>query len=69
MELGTSLGITSEYMAMGNFRAKMITMEGADEVAAVARQNFQEAGLVRVALVQGDFQQTLPTMFIIFFHT
>jgi predicted O-methyltransferase YrrM len=62
LELGTSLGITSEYMAMGNFRAKMITMEGAEEVAAMARQNFQEAGLLRIALVQGDFQQTLPNV-------
>lgn len=60
LELGTSLGITSSYLALGNPRAKMITMEGAGEIASIAKDNFKELGLESVQLVQGDFLQTLP---------
>jgi len=60
LELGTSLGITSSYLALGNPQAKMITLEGSNEIAAVAKNNFKELGLERIELVQGDFQQTLP---------
>lgn len=60
LELGTSLGITSSYMALGNSQASMITLEGADEIAAVAKNNFRALGLKSIELVQGDFKQTLP---------
>lgn len=60
LELGTSLGITSSYLALGNPQARMITMEGADEIAAVAKNNFKDLGLDSIELVQGDFFQTLP---------
>jgi predicted O-methyltransferase YrrM len=60
LELGSSLGITSSYLALGNPQGKMITLEGADEVAQVARQNFQQLGLSGIEMVPGDFQQTLP---------
>jgi predicted O-methyltransferase YrrM len=60
LELGTSLGITSSYLALGNPQAKMITMEGSGEIVPVAKNNFRELGLERIELIQGDFQQTLP---------
>jgi predicted O-methyltransferase YrrM len=60
LELGTSLGITSSYLALGNPQAKMITMEGADEIVQVAKNNWRESGLERIELIQGDFQKTLP---------
>ena len=62
LELGTSLGITSSYLSLGNPQGKMITMEGADEVAQVARQNFQQLGMGAIDMVPGDFQRTLPTV-------
>lgn len=62
LELGTSLGITSSYLAMGNPQAKIITMEGADEVAEEARGTFQSLGLTSVELIQGNFQYTLPSV-------
>jgi predicted O-methyltransferase YrrM len=60
LELGTSLGITSSYLALGNPQAKMITLEGATEIAEVAKTNFRELKFTNIELVQGDFQQTLP---------
>lgn len=60
LELGTSLGITSSYLAMGNPAARMITMEGAKQVAALARQNFVAQQLNNITLVEGNFDDTLP---------
>jgi len=62
LELGTSLGITTSYLAYGNPEARVITMEGAETIAAVAKNNFKEYGFENIELVQGDFQQTLPAV-------
>src|SRR3954464_12108191 len=40
LELGTSLGISTGYLASGNLKARVYTFEGAKQVAAVARQLF-----------------------------
>jgi predicted O-methyltransferase YrrM len=62
LELGTSLGITSTYLAMGNPGAKFITMEGAGSIAAIAMENFNKIGLQNVTLVTGNFDDTLPVV-------
>src|SRR5688572_15500482 len=41
LELGTSLGITTSYLALAKPNARLMTMEGAREIAGVARQNFR----------------------------
>lgn len=60
IELGTSLGVTSAYLATGNNEAKVYTFEGAASIAAVARTIFSELHLQQVRLVEGNFDQTLP---------
>ncbi len=60
LELGTSLGITSSYMASAQPNAKVTTMEGAKAVAAVAQKNFNALGLQNINIVQGNFDNTLP---------
>ena len=62
LELGTSLGITSAYLAIGNPQAEMITMEGSGEIAEVAKSNFRELNFTNIELVQGDFDLTLPVV-------
>jgi len=62
LELGTSLGITSSYLASAKKDAVLITMEGAEEVAAIAKQNFQSAGLTNIQIVEGNFDATLPVV-------
>src|SRR3954453_6299209 len=60
LELGTSLGITTSYLASGNTNAQVITMEGAKAVAAIAKQNFQSLRLKNIQVITGNFDDTLP---------
>ena len=59
LELGTSLGITSAYLALAKPDAKMITMEGSKEIANKALQNFETLGLNNIELTEGNFDETL----------
>jgi predicted O-methyltransferase YrrM len=62
VELGTSLGITTSYLALAKADAKVITMEGATAIAETARQNFKTLKLQNVFLKEGNFDQTLSTV-------
>lgn len=59
LELGTSLGITTAYLASPSHQCKVITMEGADGIAAIAEKNFKLLGLNNVELIKGNFDETL----------
>lgn len=62
LELGTSLGITAAYQAAAlslNGAGRLVTLEGADTIAALARENLSGLGLTNVAVVVGRFQDTL----------
>lgn len=59
VELGTSFGITSSYLASGNPVSTLYTMEGSPAIADIARKNFNALGLTNVKLVEGDFGKTL----------
>ena len=60
LELGTSLGLTTAYLAAANSRQQVITFEGCPNTAAVAQETFQKLGLKNVRLVEGNLDQTLP---------
>ncbi len=60
LELGTSLGITTSYLAGGKADAQVITMEGAKAIAAIAKQNFKSLQLKNIQVVTGNFDDTLP---------
>ncbi len=63
LELGTSLGITTAYLASASQQAKVVTMEGASAVAEVAAGNFEKLGLTKIQITQGNFDETLlPTL-------
>ncbi len=62
LELGTSLGITTAYLASGNRAAKVFTCEGSKNIADIAKNNFKHLGLQNVTLLQGAFQETLPPL-------
>ncbi|MEO7312355.1 MAG: class I SAM-dependent methyltransferase [Chitinophagaceae bacterium] len=59
VELGTSLGITTAYLASAAGDARVTTMEGAPAIAALALRNFNELALKNIGLVQGNFDETL----------
>ncbi len=60
LELGTSLGITTSYLSLANPSSKIITMEGAREIAEIAKRNFRQLNLSNIELVKGNFDDTLP---------
>jgi predicted O-methyltransferase YrrM len=60
LELGTSLGISTAYMAMANPQARMITAEGSAAIAAQAKRNFQSLQCNNIKQVTGNFDDTLP---------
>jgi predicted O-methyltransferase YrrM len=59
IELGTSLGITTAYLASGNLQSKLYTCEGSANIATIAQHNFDVLQLKNIELIQGDFNQTL----------
>ncbi len=62
LELGTSLGISTSYLAAANPAAKVITMEGASQVAKIAKQNFETLELKNIELTEGNFDDTLSSV-------
>lgn len=60
LELGTSLGVTTAYLANGNPSAKIITIEGSDAIAAVAKENLAGLSVKNVEQLVGNFDQLLP---------
>ena len=63
VELGTSLGITTAYLASAPSAKKVVTLEGAAAVADWARKNFEALSLTNIEQVVGNFDQTfLPLL-------
>ncbi|WP_317044248.1 O-methyltransferase [Hymenobacter roseosalivarius] len=63
LELGTSLGLTTAYLATPNSHSQVITFEGCPATAAVARETFSSLGLRNIALIEGNLDDTLaPTL-------
>lgn len=64
IELGTSFGITTAYLASGNQAAAVFTLEGASVIAGIAKRNFEKLRLDNVSLMQGNFEETLPSLLL-----
>lgn len=62
IELGTSFGISTAYMATAAPKAMLYSLEGAPAIAQIAQQNFDQLGIQNIQLIQGDFAQTLPSL-------
>ena len=54
VELGTSLGVTTAYLAAADSRNKVVTMEGCNAVAEVAKENWRTLGLGNIDCVVGE---------------
>jgi predicted O-methyltransferase YrrM len=61
IELGTSLGISTMYLAGSCFPATVYTIEGCSKTAAVARENFTDAGLTNIKILEGSFEEIIPS--------
>ncbi len=60
VELGTSFGVTTAYLASGSADARVYTLEGSSSIAAISRANFEELGLKNIKLTEGNFNSSLP---------
>lgn len=59
LELGTSFGITTCYLASANENSNVYTFEGSQEIGKIACENFNKGGLQNINLIKGDFDKTL----------
>ncbi len=59
VELGTSLGITSLYLAK-NESCRVTTFEGSHSLADIALTNFEYFDKKNIDLIEGDLHTTLP---------
>jgi predicted O-methyltransferase YrrM len=62
LELGTSLGVTTGYLALAKPKYGVITIEGAPEIAQVAKRVFEQHGLDNIRQVVGNFDHELEPM-------
>lgn len=60
LEIGTSLGISTAYLAAAVEPHPLYTLEGCPETAKVAKMNWKKLGIGNVNLMQGEFSKTLP---------
>ncbi len=59
VELGTSLGVTTAYLALPNKGAKVWTFEGSKALLGIAKQNWKRLGIENIESVQGNIDETL----------
>jgi predicted O-methyltransferase YrrM len=59
LELGTSLGLTSSYLASPSSAARMVSLEGSEQLATIAKKNFKLLGIENIEIVTGNIDQTL----------
>jgi len=62
LELGTSLGITTSYLASSSPKVRCISLEGSEEIAKIAIENFKTLGLQNVDLIVGNIDDTLQAV-------
>ena len=62
VELGTSLGITTLYLAAAAPNSQVITIEGSEAIREVAQKNFLQFNQKNIRSLQGNFDDVLPSI-------
>ena len=60
LEIGTSLGIGTASLHLGNPKSNITTLEGCPETIQVAKNQFKKFGFNGIDFLVGDFKTTLP---------
>ena len=63
LEFGTSLGISAMYLSASSKNSSIITMEGCENTAAIAQQNFKRIGYSSIKSLVGEFDLILEDVF------
>ncbi|MCQ2973999.1 MAG: class I SAM-dependent methyltransferase [Bacteroidales bacterium] len=64
LELGTSLGIGTLYMASGNLESKIISLDACTETQKIANNNFQKLNINNIELINSNFDDKLNEILI-----
>ncbi len=62
LEIGTSVGLGASVLSIGNPEADIVTLEGCENTAQVAKKLFKTNHLDKIQLVVGNFKDTLPSV-------
>lgn len=62
IDIGTSFGITTAYLATAQPASKVFTLEGSERIAAIASKTFSNLKLKNVHLIEGNFDEQLPSL-------
>ncbi len=62
LELGTSLGVSTLYLALPNSSTHVYSIEGCSQLSNLAQQQFKLAGIKNVAFFTGKFESVLPQL-------
>jgi len=60
LELGTAMGISTAYMALGNKSSTLSTIEGCKNISKLATQNMKTLDIQNVKVINGNFDDLLP---------
>lgn len=62
IELGTSLGISTAYLAIARANSKVITIEGSPQIRRTALSVFKQLELENIESIEGNFDTELPAV-------
>ncbi|MEM6516525.1 MAG: class I SAM-dependent methyltransferase [Bacteroidota bacterium] len=62
LELGTSLGLSTSAMALGNPASEILTVEGCHESFKIAQNQFEKFGLNNISARNERFETTIPEL-------
>jgi len=62
LEIGTSVGLGTATLSIGNPKATITTLEGCKNTATIAQELFDTFKLKNIKLTIGDFKETLPSI-------
>lgn len=60
LEIGTSFGISTAYIASASPKSSVLTLEGNQSVSELAAELFVKLGLTNIVSIHGAFDSTLP---------
>ena len=64
LEIGTSLGMGTHCLSLGNLNAKITTLEGCPETLRVAKESLESFNIDTINFVAGDFNKTLKKVLV-----
>ena len=60
LELGTSLGLTTAYLASSSSEIQCVSIEGSEEIVDVAKENFEKLRIKNIETETGNIDLILP---------